>query len=142
MSQGHSTKPPAPSDHSHGSEEAHLESEINHKLIVWVGVVSLVLFALSAVAAGVILKSDTAGYEAAGMPAPAALIGQDEIGLIEMSHFDLDKRVPTAKAQSKHLLESYGWVDRAKGTIRIPIESAMKAVVAEQANPSGGGAAK
>ncbi|MFC1976359.1 hypothetical protein ACFLXQ_08160, partial [Chloroflexota bacterium] len=35
------------------------------------------------------------------------------------------------RAKEEGLLNSYGWVDREAGTVRIPIEEAMKLVVAE-----------
>lgn len=44
--------------------------------------------------------------------------------------------VKMVKAQQLELLASYGWVDREKGVVRIPIDRAMEMVVAD---PSGGG---
>jgi cytoskeletal protein RodZ len=38
----------------------------------------------------------------------------------------------TLREQEKQVLGSYGWVDPAAGTVRIPIESAMKLYIARQ----------
>ena len=38
------------------------------------------------------------------------------------------------RAQQQELLSSYGWVDRAKGTLHIPVARAMDLVVAERAS--------
>ena len=39
----------------------------------------------------------------------------------------------TLRAEESRLLGSYGWVDRAQGTVRIPIERAMELLAARQA---------
>lgn len=44
--------------------------------------------------------------------------------------------VKMVKAQQLELLNSYGWVDREQGVVRIPIDRAMELVIAE---PPGGG---
>jgi hypothetical protein len=49
---------------------------------------------------------------------------------------NLDVRM--VRAQQLEVLNSYGWVDREKGVVRIPIDRAMEMVIAD---PSGGGAA-
>ncbi len=43
--------------------------------------------------------------------------------------------VKLVKAQQLEVLNSYGWVDREKGVVRIPIDRAMELVIAE---PVGG----
>jgi hypothetical protein len=83
---------------------------------------------------------------AGGAPAdPAAIVqGKDEIGIVEQIPFDSDRRLPIWKAQMDKRLTSYGWVDRAKGIIHVPVERAMQEVVdqAAAAPPPGGGAKK
>ncbi len=49
---------------------------------------------------------------------------------------NLDVRM--VKAQQLEVLNSYGWVDREKGVVRIPIDRAIEMVIAE---PSGRAAA-
>ncbi len=38
------------------------------------------------------------------------------------------------RAEQREALESYGWVDREAGTVRIPIEDAKKLVLKDLAN--------
>jgi hypothetical protein len=52
-----------------------------------------------------------------------------EIGIVDQVPFTADKRLPLWRAARKAELESYGWVDRAKGTVHIPIEAAMEQVL-------------
>jgi len=64
--------------------------------------------------------------------------------LQEDPHADLQR----LRESEMQILHSYGWVDREKGIVRVPIEEAMKRVVekglpaAEKASPSPGVARK
>lgn len=40
-----------------------------------------------------------------------------------------------SRAQDHRLLSTYGWMDKSKGVVRIPIESAMEKLLQENANP-------
>lgn len=42
------------------------------------------------------------------------------------------KNLATSRAQEKDLLDSYAWADEKNGVVRIPIEEAMKKVVAQE----------
>ena len=46
------------------------------------------------------------------------------------------KNLLASRAEEKNMLDSYAWVDEKNGVIRIPIEVAMKKVVASQTQPS------
>lgn len=125
---------PSPADsHDHGTVAS--EKEVNSKLIITVGVVSLILFAISAIAAAVILNKDTAAYDAAGVPPAASLIYKPEVGIVEQIHYDLDKRLPVWQADKQRRLREWNWADRNAGLVRMPIDEAMKEVVRQ-----GGGA--
>jgi hypothetical protein len=129
---------PLPHDvhgHAPAATTANPEAGVNVKLIVGVGVVSLVIFAVSAVIAWVMLDADTETYEAAGAAPKAPLIGSPEIGIVDQAHFEDDTRLGRWREGKKQRLESYGWVDRKQGLIHIPIGEAMKEVVRQ----SGGG---
>lgn len=45
---------------------------------------------------------------------------------------DIERAWPALDRQFREHLETYGWVDRRKGTVRIPIERAMKLLVERQ----------
>lgn len=106
------------------------EDGMNIVKIVLVGVVSLVIFAVSAVVAGLIVSADERQLFPGGIaPLPADIAKKEEIGIIDYTPFDSDKRLDAWKAAKQKELTSYGWVDKAKGIVRIPIDQAMKDVI-------------
>ena len=129
-----------PSTHAHSMPEATENGDdgVNLKLMVMVGVVSLLVFLASAVIAWWILKQDTDQYRARGVaPEMKGLHKKEEIGIIDMVPFDGDHRLEKWQQDKAKALTSYGWVDRSKGVIHIPIDEAIKDVV-RQAASSGG----
>jgi len=111
---------------------------MNIAKIVIVGVVSLIIFGVSAVIAGVILNSDEAALNAKGLaPLQADIRHKEEIGIIDYVQFDNDNRLDNWRAKQEATLTSYGWVDRSKNLIHIPIDQAIKDVI-EQAGGGGG----
>ncbi len=111
------------------------EDGVNIKKIVVIGAVSLATFVASAIIARLILNADTAALHArnGGEAEPAKLIGQAEIGIVDTVHFDDDNRLEEwRKAKRKHLT-SYGWVNRDKGIIHVPIDQAMDEVIKKSA---------
>lgn len=48
-----------------------------------------------------------------------------------------ERDFPAFHAEKQRLLDDYGWVDRAHGIARIPIERAMALLVAQQARTQG-----
>jgi hypothetical protein len=114
---------------------------VNLKLIVMVGVVSLVVFVASAIIAWWILHEDTAKYDARGVaPEMRGLGKKEEVGIIDYVPFDTDHRLEHWQQQKAKALNGYSWVDRKKGLIRIPIDEAIKDVVRQAGNGTGGGA--
>jgi hypothetical protein len=112
------------------------EDGVNILKIVIVGVVSLVIFALSAVVAWWVLVRDESALRARGVaPQVTGLAKTEEVGIIDYVPFDGDRRLEHWRADKAQALHSYGWVDRKKGVVHIPIEEAMKEVVRQ----SGGG---
>lgn len=119
-------------DAPHPPPAAGGEESINMGRIIAVGVVSLLIFALSAVSAFVFLRVYTARLQAAGAESlPARAIGQAEIGIVDQVHFDADRRLETWQTAQRKRLSSYGWTDRQRGLIHIPIEEAMRQVISQ-----------
>lgn len=114
---------------------------INVKLIVAVGAISLVVFGLSAVVAGLILSADEAAIAAGGPPNETKLMGQREIGIVDFVQFSEDTRLPEWKAEVARKLQGYSWVDRVAGRVRLPIAEGMKKAMAEAAAGTAVGAA-
>ena len=118
----------------HGPSHPSIDDDgIDIKKILLIGTASLGTFALSAVVAYFILRNDTNAYQAKGAPPPAALIGKPEIGIIDTTEFDNDTRLDEWKKAKHKRLHSYGWVDKQKGLVHIPIDKAIDQVVADSA---------
>ncbi|HEY0708134.1 MAG TPA: hypothetical protein VGG33_15120 [Polyangia bacterium] len=123
------------------SASTHLTGEegMNIFKIVVVGVVSLVIFAISAVIAALVLNADEAALNVTGLaPIPADIAKKEELGIIDMVPFDSDRRLETWHAEKQKALSSWGWVDKSKGVVRMPIEAAMKDVIQKAGATEGG----
>ena len=121
------------SSHSHGTDNAHppgheSEDAIDYTKVIAVGVISLLAFALGTVWAVKILHHEQAkAHAATGVPRTPEL-GKSEIGIVDQVLFEGDHRLATWRAERAARLNGYGWVDRSKGTVHIPIERAMDEV--------------
>jgi hypothetical protein len=105
-------------------------------MIVTVGVISLLTFAVSAVIAVVFLERYTEHLHAkTGQASPPTEIGKTEIGIVDQVTFESDHRLEVWQAAKTTRLKTYGWVDRGKGIIHMPIDRAMDEVLRR----SGGG---
>lgn len=115
-----------------GDSGAHQsEDQIDFKKVVAVGAGSLVLFAICTVWAVVILRNETGRLEdERGVGVKGVAIGKDEIGIVDQVHFDTDQRLDKWQKERHTRLHDYGWVDRARGIIHIPIAKAMEEIAA------------
>jgi len=128
----------SPSSSSHGASAA--TGGMNLKKIILVGVGSLVTFAVGIIWAYFIWAGQlSAIQEATGRAAPASELGKQEIGIVDQVVFSHDNRLELWKAERAKHLGSYGWVNRAKGVAHMPIEEAMKRVVAAPPDIAGEG---
>jgi len=138
------------SGHSHTAHSAKVSGgggprnlhDMNLGKIVVIGLVSLTLFAVGIVWAYQLMVRRQAAIESTtGIAGEAAQLGKVEIGIVDQVPFEIDHRVEKWRADYKKALSSYGWVDRAKGIVRIPIEQAMERVVANPPDIAGEGVA-
>jgi hypothetical protein len=135
-----------PTSHAHSLPPEDTENGddgVNLKLMVMVGVVSLIVFIASAVIAWWILREDTQKYSVRGVaPEVRGLAKKQEVGIIDYVPFDSDHRLEQWQQAKAKALNGYGWVDKQKGVIHIPIDEAIKDVVRQAGGtrePSGGG---
>lgn len=112
------------------------QDDVDYGKVVGVGVASLIIFALSIAWSGHLFHSKVRDTEAETGRAREFDRTRHEIGIVDQVPFVSDKRLPEWRAERAKVLSSYGWVDRSKGTVRIPIEEAM-AKVAAGAMPAG-----
>ena len=130
--------PSSHSSNSHGGTDVHTDG-MNLKKIMIVGVGALVVFAVGIIWSYYLLGSQLREIDAAGRAAPAAEIGKPEIGIVDQVLFSTDTRLAAWKADHAKRLGNYGWVDRTKGVVHIPIELAMQKVIASPPDIAGEG---
>lgn len=95
---------------------------------VVIGLLSLAVFGFGVLAFYGILR-----YESDNLPPRSApLAGQDEIGIVNQPLFDNDLRLQSRQARDRARLESYGWIDREKKLVHIPIRRAMERITLDQ----------
>jgi len=130
-----------PHSHSTGSHgHSHVGSdEMNLKKIIAVGIVSLVVFAVGILSAYFLMQGQRAQIRKDGAEKARAELGKAEIGIVDQVMFTADNRLETWGAEHKKRLESYGWIDKAKGIAHIPIEQAMAKVIASPPDIAGEG---
>jgi hypothetical protein len=118
------------SDHGHSHNGGGGDSNaVDYGKVVGVGVTSLIVFAISIWWSTTIWHGQMTESEAAGGKARVVDTTRSEIGIVDQVPFTADRRLVKWQLARRAELESYGWVDRAKGTVHIPIEAAMEKVI-------------
>jgi hypothetical protein len=93
--------------------------------LVLLGAASLIVFALASLAA-VLVEADELGGVTDDPTIARTIVGAEQIGMVEPRMIELEDRAVRLAAERKTQLEEYGWVDRERGIIRIPVERAMQ----------------
>jgi hypothetical protein len=115
----------------HGAQD-----DVDYGKVIIVGVLSLLLFAVSIAWSTFVWKGTIKDTEAKTGKAREIDMSRTEQGIVDQVPFVSDKRLPGWRAARKHDLESYGWVDKSKNLVHIPIEAAMDKI-AGGAMPAG-----
>jgi hypothetical protein len=125
------------SNHGHGTDpNAGAADAVDYSKVVGVGVASLILFALAITWAGFLMNWKIEEVQAKNGKAREFDTHRAEIGIVDQVPFSIDKRLPQWRHDRKVELETYGWIDKSRGVVRIPIEEAMEKV-AGGAMPAG-----
>ncbi|HVI76330.1 MAG TPA: hypothetical protein VM683_15195 [Anaeromyxobacteraceae bacterium] len=105
------------------------EDVVPSRRIALVGVGALIVFFVGSLAAGLGMRTLRRELNPDG-PAPIpAEVGKAKIGMIEQRLFEHANQGPAWRAQAERRLHSYGWADRERGIVHIPIDRAMELVV-------------
>jgi hypothetical protein len=105
--------------------------------VLTVGIGSIVIFFLATIFVWKLLDADEKRLQPAGpLPLPQE-VGHVEIGIVDQVPFDVTRALQGYREDAIGRLESWGWVDKQKGVIHMPIERAMEDVVAQQGKGSG-----
>jgi hypothetical protein len=126
-------------EHGHGDGHGvrQMEDKPNVRTIFIVAVVGIVITVVSTYISWGFQLTQEAQINAAPTPAalPGSFIAQGNAGILERQELpDRAYEVPNFDAQElkrnqEAQLSTYGWVDRPRGLIRIPIKQAMDEVV-------------
>jgi len=97
---------------------------------VLVAVFFLVLFTLAILCAVAMMRGEERQVAPRADPVPAE-IGKPQIGIVNQRLFELQLEGKEKREQQLRHLDSYGWVDRDKQIIHLPIDRAMQLLSAE-----------
>jgi len=112
--------------------EAQADEHVATFKIVAVGVIALIVFGAATVWSSRILEREAKTLSPSG-PIPAGKeIGKAEIGIVDQTPFETTRGAAHYRREQMQRLNSYGWVDPAKGTIHVPIEQAIEQMLAQQ----------
>jgi hypothetical protein len=100
--------------------------------LVAVGVAALVVFGAATVWSARILRSTARTLQPTGPIAPGKDVGRPEIGIVDQTPFETTRGADRYRRTDLEKLNSYGWVDRDKGIIHLPIDRAIDRLLAEQ----------
>ena len=123
--------------HGHGEHVRQMEDQPNVRGIFLVAVVGIVVTVVSAYISWGFQLHEEAQLDPAPTPAtvPGTYEAQGNAGIIERHEFP-DRRGEKPDFEAQQLkrnqeaqLSTYGWVDRPRGLIRVPIRQAMDQVV-------------
>jgi hypothetical protein len=122
---------------SHSTEhlpppEAQADEHVASFKVVAIGVIALLVFAGATVWSTRILRGTARTLQPTGPLAPGKEIGRAEIGIVDQTPFETTRGAERYRRTDLEMLNSYGWVDRDKGIIRIPIDKAIDRFLAEQ----------
>jgi hypothetical protein len=118
-------------EHGHPPTE---EDRISTPTILWVGIGSLLVFLVASFATVSYLRM--AVGERPPLPVPPE-VGESKIGMVEQQLFQLSFRGERERAAKLEHLGSWGWVDRERGLLHMPIDRAMDLTVKGVRPPPG-----
>jgi hypothetical protein len=127
--------------------EVHQEEDtVQSRTLTRVGVGAVVISVLAVVVSSLLLGRDGQAKLGGG---PAERVEQHgdvappTLGLIEQTLIEHEERGLAQRRSEEERLHTYGWVDRAHGVARIPIQRAMAMIVdANRADAGGAGDAR
>ncbi len=119
----------AASEH-HGAAHPPAEEDlVPSRRILAVGVAALVVFFLGSLAAGLGMQAMRRQLNPDGPPPLPPQTGTAKIGIVEQRLFEYANQGVAWRERQERRLRTFGWVDKAKGTVHIPIDQAMDQVV-------------
>jgi hypothetical protein len=112
--------------------QAQADEHVASFKVVAVGVISLLVFGAAVIWSSRILSGTAKTLQPTGPIAPGKDIGKAEIGIVDQTPFETTRGAERYRRRDLETLGSYGWVDRDKGIIHIPIDAAIDRYLADQ----------
>jgi hypothetical protein len=114
------------------SEQAHQaaghppaeEDRVDSRVVLGVGAASLLVFLVASVLTVAWMKRQQAEWNPS-YPVMAPEGGKRKVGMVEQQLFENANRFQAMRAEQQRRLQSYGWVDREKGLVHVPIDQAI-----------------
>jgi hypothetical protein len=122
---------------SHSTEhlpppQAQADEHVASFKVVAVGVVALVVFGAATIWSSRIWRGTAKTLQPTGPMALGKDIGKAEIGIVDQAPFETTRGAERYRRNDLETLGSYGWVDRDKGIIHMPIDAAIDRFLADQ----------
>ncbi len=115
-------------DHAHSGHPPAEVDRIPSWTIAAVGLASLILFFVAAAITVTYMRREELVLNPAHPMLPSEA-GKRKVGLVEQQLFENADRARTLQAQKRAHLGSYGWVDRQKGLVHVPLDQAVERVL-------------
>ncbi len=121
-----------PTDHTVSERPQLQEPEsLSTRRAVAIAILFLVVFFFAVLWSVRIFKTEERALAPQGTITVPAEIGKSQIGIVNQRLFELQLEAEQKKNQQLKRLNSYGWTDREKQIIHIPIDQAMEKLAAE-----------
>ena len=122
---------------SHSTEHmspppAQAEEIINWFAVIGTGLAAIIVFSVATFVVWRYLDMREKVLQPAGPAVIPAKLGQAEIGIVDQVPFDVTRAAQAYRSERIERLSSWGWLDREKGKIHMPIDRAMDLVVQQQ----------
>jgi len=116
-----------PTDHTVSERPQLQEPEsLSTRRAVAIAILFLVVFFFAVLWSVRIFKTEERALAPQGTITVPAEIGKSQIGIVNQRLFELQLEAEQKKNQQLKRLNSYGWTDREKQIIHIPIDQAME----------------
>ena len=111
--------------------EAQQDPAIPAGKIIAIGISALLLFVASGYWSYTIYDKRSRELQPLGPDPIPREIGQHEIGIVDQVPFDVYRSLQTYRQANKRRLDTWGWVDKRRGIVHMPIEQAMEQLIQE-----------
>ncbi len=97
--------------------------------VVAVGAAAALVFLLASLGAAGLLMTRREELNPGGPPPYPSELGKPKIGMVEQQLFEKSRRARELLERQQAHLAGYGWLDKERGVIHIPIDEAMDRLV-------------